>query len=175
MEGTLIMNISKAKEGDINSIEELIKKFQPLLIKYSSQLNSFDDAKSELTLHFINTIRKIPLYNKDYIEDKYILSYIKTSIRRQYIYLLSIQQNIEKLNIKMINYEESSYYDKSNLIFYDIIKTLNNKEKFILEKKFIDDFTNNEISRELNVSRQNIQMCLSRALYKLKKNIVNIA
>lgn len=171
MELDLLEEIKKAQEGDLDSMEYLVEVFQPLLIKYSYMLEPVEDTKSELTLYLMKVIRKIPLDRKEYSEIKYILGYIKTSIRRHYIYLSSVKQREENTEQKVINDYETFYYSNSNIVFYDLIKNLNNKEKFILEKKFVDDYSNSDIAKILDISRQNVQVCIKRALYKLKKEV----
>lgn len=61
-------------------------------------------------------------------------------------------------------------FNESNIIFYDLIKNLKPKEQLVLEKKFIYNYTNSEIAKSLNISRQNIQACITRSLVKLKTN-----
>lgn len=157
----------KAKLNDPKCLEYLINKFQPLLIKYANKFSDFEDSKSELTLHLIGTIYKLPLDSTNFKQDKYIISYINKSIINHY-YLLK-KKSVDPIIDYCVNSQLSlTYTDKSNLIFYDLINNLNVKEKLILEKKYIYNYTNSEIAKYLNVSRQNIQACLTRAILKLK-------
>lgn len=172
MELSFIDCLKQAKQNDLCSLEFLIQKFQPLIIKYASKLTDFEDAKSELTLHFIKTLQKIPLNKFVTTEDKYIVSYINTSIKRYYINLSSKQQTLVNKESFQTKEETAIYYDKSNIIFYDLIKTLNSKEQLVLEMKFVYIYTNTEIGRCLHISRQNVQACLTRALVKLRRQLL---
>ena len=155
--------IKKAKNNDSKSIEKLIDCFNPLLKKYASKHPEFEDTYSELILHFIETIKKIPI-DKKFKEEKYILSYIKKSIHNQYLKLINSN------NLPFEITANSTYYnDESNLIFYDLIRSLSKKEQTILTKKFIYNLKNIEISNQLNISPQNTQMCIKRALKKIEK------
>lgn len=171
MELPLIDYVKKSKQNDQPSLEFLIQKFQPLLIKYALKLTDFEDAKSELVLHLIKTIQKIPLEKATFTEDRYILSYIKTSIERQYINISSKQRTLSIKEFSQFKEDAAIDYNKSNIIFYDLIKNLSAKEQLILEMKFVYNCTNTEISRNLNLSRQNVQACLTRVLIKLRKQI----
>jgi RNA polymerase sigma factor (sigma-70 family) len=159
----LYETIKKAKNNDTKSIEELINYFNPLLKKYASKHSEFEDTYSELILHFIETINKIPL-DKKIKEEKYILAYIKKSIHNKYLKLI----NSNNLTFKLTN-NDAYYNDESNLIFYDLISSLSKKEQTILTKKFVYNLKNIEISNQLNISPQNIQMCIKRALKKIEK------
>ncbi|SHI31077.1 sigma-70 family RNA polymerase sigma factor [Clostridium intestinale] len=173
MDFSLCDYIKKFREGDIYSIEFLIQKFQPLLIKYANKLSDFDDAKSELSLHFIITLQKIPLDDLKFKNDKYILSYINTSIKRYYIFLSTQQSYLHSKEILTLDdYQPGIAYDTCNVEFYDLIHTLKIKEQKVLILKFIYNYTNTEISRVFNVSRQNVQVCITRSLIKLKSKVV---
>lgn len=166
MKNNLYSYVKNAKLGHKSSMEYLINKFEPLINKYSYRLIETEDAKSELTLKLIRLFNKIPLDRKCFKEDKYIVSYIKISLKREYIYLYEEQK---ELSLKQnYLYENNEYFfDKSNIIFYDLIKDLNNKEKYIFIKKYIYNFNSSEIARSLEVSRQNVYITEKRAINKI--------
>ncbi|AVQ51197.1 TPA: sigma-70 family RNA polymerase sigma factor [Clostridium botulinum] len=166
MKNTLYSYVKNAKLGNKSSVEYLINKFEPLINKYSYRLIESEDGKSELILKLMRLVDKIPLDKKCFKEDKYIVSYIKISLKREYIYLYEKQK---KLSLKQNYLDENNEYsfDKSNVIFYDLIKNLNNKEKYIFIKKYIYNFSSSEIARSLKISRQNVFITEKRALNKI--------
>ena len=172
MNFSIFYYVTKAKNNDSESIIYLINKFQPLIIKHAVKFSNFEDTKSDITLHFIKTIKKIPLDLPQFHEDKYIISYINKSILN-YCNLL-YKKSLIYSNFEYIDNIEipEQYINNSNLIFYDLISPLNSKEKLILEKKYIYSYTNAEIARMLNLSRQNVQACLTRAITKLRNKII---
>ncbi|AVQ47648.1 hypothetical protein C7M60_18620 [Clostridium botulinum] len=121
MKNTLYSYVKNAKLGNKSSVEYLINKFEPLINKYSYRLIESEDGKSELILKLMRLVDKIPLDKKCFKEDKYIVSYIKISLKREYIYLYEKQK---KLSLKQNYLDENNEYsfDKSNVIFYDLIK-----------------------------------------------------
>lgn len=166
MTNNLYTYVKNAKLGNKSSMEYLINKFKPLINKYSYRLIEPEDGKSELILKLIRLVKKVPLDKQCFKEDKYIISYIKISLKRQYIYLYEKQKN---LALKQSYLDENNEYsfDKSNIIFYDLIKNLNNKEKYIFIKKYIYNFNSSEIARSLKISRQNIYITEKRAIKKI--------
>ncbi len=78
-------------------------------------------------------------------------------------------KNKKKLSIKQNYLDENNEYsfDISNIIFYDLIKNLNNKEKYIFIKKYIYNFNSSEIARSLKISRQNVYITEKRAINKI--------
>ncbi|AJD26044.1 sigma-70 family RNA polymerase sigma factor [Clostridium botulinum] len=166
MRNNLYTYVKNAKLGDKSGMEYLINKFELLINKYSYRLMEPEDGKSELILKLIRLVKKVPLDKKCFKEDKYIISYIKISLKRQYIYLYEKQK---KLALKQSYLDENNEYsfDKSNIIFYDLIKNLNNKEKYIFIKKYIYNFNSSEIARNLKISRQNVYITEKRAIKKI--------
>lgn len=161
--------IMLAQKRDLVALESLINQFKPLIIKYSRY---DDDLQSDITLHFIYTIYKIPLYKFTSDEDKFILSYISQSIRHYAFQKYKKNTDILGENFLIFLYDKEKYFDdESNLIFYDLIKDLSEKERLVLTKKFIENYKNNEIALDLNLSRQNIYSCIKRSLNKIKKSL----
>lgn len=173
MKNNLFYHFNEAKNNDSKSIEYILQRFNPLILKYSNKLRNSEDSKSELTLHLLKTIHKIPLEQPNFKDDKFIIAYIKTSIKNHFCLLYSNQKKYDSIVDSCVHNQQIEQDNiNSNLIFYDLIKVLNPKEKIILEKKFLYNYTNTEIANSLNLSRQNIQICIKRALIKLKKNII---
>jgi len=157
-------------QNDDDSLLTILAKFKPLIIKYSRKL-IYVEAESDLTIYFIELIKKIPLlYLK---EDKYILGYINTSIKHHYI-------KLNKTYCKILNEKELNLDITPNLIDfqYDVIETkivvnlalskLPQCQKKIIIDKFFKEKTDIELSRELNISRQAINKTKNKALKNLK-------
>ncbi|MDD6794662.1 MAG: sigma-70 family RNA polymerase sigma factor [Clostridiaceae bacterium] len=167
----LFDRLRKAQNHDDESIQFIVVKFEPLLKKYANRLPDLEDAKSELTLKLLNVINKIPLDKDIFKKDSYIISYINISIKNCYYSLYLENQKNHNLKNKFILNYDLTVHEHYNLLFYDLIKNLSKKEKYIFKMKYINNYSNSEIASTLNVSRQNVQICIKRALEKLKKNI----
>lgn len=172
MKNNLFYHFNEAKNNNSKSIEYILQRFNPLILKYSNKLREPEDSKSELTLHLLKIINKIPLEQPNFKDDKFIIAYIKTSIKNHFCLLYSNQKKYDSIvEASVHNKQVEQHTINSNLIFYDLIKILNPKEKIIFEKKFLYNYTNTEIANYLNVSRQNVQICIKRALIKLQKTL----
>lgn len=167
--------IYKAKNGDNSCMETLISKFSPLITKYSNKFFDSLDAKSELTLCFIKIIKAIPLNSSCFSEDKYLISYINTSIKRSYYALIKKDYMYINSNIFVSTGEDFNNFttkDNSNLIFTDLLKYLSSKESLILTMHYLYMYKDIDIAKKLNISRQNVCVTKKRALNKLKSQIL---
>lgn len=157
-----------------DAIIDIIEKFEPLLGKFQRN-GSYEDIKSDLILFMFKLLDNIPLDKEVFKEDKYLVSYIYKSLQNQYIYL-------NKKNCKIVNKEmvideiklNHSYYDCFNhIIFNDMIKNLTDSEKDILTKKYIFNYSESDIARIHNKTRQAIHQSHRRALKKLRAILEN--
>jgi len=168
---SIISLIERAKSYDKFSMELLIIKFDPLINSLSYKLG-YDCAKTDLIIFFIKLIYSIKLENIMISSEGALVNYIKTSFYREY-YRLSKSQIINE------NYEENDLYVSINdynkiedKIFLDELvlkKIINEKQKYVLIKKYYYDCTDKEISNELAISRQAISKMHKKAIDNLKK------
>lgn len=157
------------------SIETLLSKFNPLLLKYSIRFFDSSNSHSELILHFIKTIKSIPIHKEPFSNDKYIISYINTSIKHFYYSLYANEQKYLNNNILISTDSDFNTFtieDEDSTIFDYLSKYLSPKELLVITKHYKYLYRDSEIASELNVSRQNIYITRKRALKKLKKYLV---
>lgn len=157
------------KLHDKSDLNELIEQFKPLLKKYASKV-SFEDSMQDLIVTFIETLNKIPLNRiKD---EKYILSYINTSVKNGYIKISS--KNAKHSNIFCSDILENmikEYDDISRVEMIDLLGILSNREKCILYYIFFKNIPIEIISKKFNTSRQYINQTKLKALKKLKREL----
>lgn len=158
------------KNGDKDALIEIINIFKPVINKYDK--NSYhEDMGSELVLFMITVLEKMPIREELFNNDKYIFSYIFKSLKNKYISIN--KKSYERYNNEILNNEYLNYHDyellKSDLIFYDMIKTLSDNEKNILVKKYINHLNESDIAKKCNTSRQYINRTHKKALDKLRK------
>lgn len=163
--------IEKAKNGDKDSMELLIVKFEPILNSLSYKLE-YDCAKTDLTIFFIKLIASIKLDIIINSSEGALVNYIKTSFYREY-YRLSktiIKNEIyEENDICILVQEYNKIEDK---IFLDELvskKIINQKQRYVLIKKYYHECTDKEISNELDISRQAISKIHKKAIYNIKE------
>lgn len=162
--------IQSAKFGDNESLEFLITKFEPIISGLSRKLND-DCGRTDLTIFFIKLVRGINLDNIKNLSDGALVNYIKKSLYRKCFKLNKekLIKEIELLDIYSNNIKE--YMDSEYKIFLDQLESrqvITKKENNILLKKYCYLSTEQEIARELNVSRQAINKSHKSAIKKIR-------
>lgn len=151
---------------------DLIQRFLPLIKKYAFLLKN-EDAQYDLTLAFIEIIYKYPK-NADNSQDKYILSYLKKSVRHAYIALSKKIAKNSHIYLEDVSNIEPTTIDNSKLEIIDFIKHLTKKQKDVIWLKYMCDYSNTEIAKLLNITRQAVNQIEKRAVntlkYELEKN-----
>ena len=174
---TLYELLIKAKENDEDSIIALCKKFDPLIKKYCNRLY-YEDAYYDIKEIFIHIIMKIPIEKEEFKYDKYILSYIKNAIYHSFIQLNKKKENYENYicflpeevsfdNILIDNI--SNDYIKDKLLLIDMENLLTKKQLKIFELKIIQGYSDNDIAKVLQVSRQAVNKQVNKIKPKLKE------
>jgi RNA polymerase sigma factor (sigma-70 family) len=139
--------VLKAKSGDKSSLENILNKFTPVIIKYSSSiyLSSYsrEDLIQEGYLYLVNIIKK---YNPK--RNRFVV-YASIALKNNYNYLIrqkarynmelsynnSIGQsdvNFECFLMDNLNIEEKFIQSKNKKALYSALKNLDEKELDIL-------------------------------------------
>lgn len=174
MEESLYYLINNSKRGDKDSMMEIIIKFNPLIKKYKYLLQ-YDGAESDLIIELIKIIRKIPI-DKDlnFRLDKYLVAYISYSIKNKYIFLSkkynSIYSHETELNLD-ISEATTNLNLEDRLFILDILDKLSNAQRNVLILSFIKDYSDSQISKILNISRQAVNRTKNRAINNIRKYI----
>ena len=148
----------------------LIKKYEPLLKKYARKLN-YDGAETDLTIAFIEIIRKMPKLG----EEKFIISYIQKSIKNKYIKLSIKQQSIIQ---KEIIYDfnilgKDSIHDINlSIDIRSALKYLTIQQRKIVLLNILQ-YSDTEIANILNITRQAVNKTKRKAFYTLKIKLLN--
>lgn len=163
--------ITAYRNGDSDKIVEVIEIFNPLLNKLHNK-GSSDDMKSDLILFMFDLLFKIPIEKEVFCSDKYIISYIKRSLINEFIRLNKISCKNKNMEFSFDeSYIKPKYtntiYDE--IIFKDMIKILNKREKEIFYKKYVLNYLDSEIAKSNNISRQAVYKTHKNAIKKLKK------
>ncbi|QCH29051.1 sigma-70 family RNA polymerase sigma factor [Clostridium tyrobutyricum] len=177
--GELKIIVERAQDGNKNCTLIIIEKFRPLINKYSKKLN-YSGANSDLIICLIEVIRDMPIAkNPKFKEDKYIVGYIYTSIKRKYVQLYKEHLNIisreTELNLNVISdyyLDESWNLIDSRIFILSLMNKLSQYQKYIIKKIFLYDFSVSDLANELNISRQSVNRAKNRALNNLRKYAV---
>ena len=177
--GILYNFLVQARNNDKASIIVLCEKFAPLLKKYCYRL-CYEDAYNDLTEVFLRIIMKIPIEEKRFYEDKYILSYIKKAMYHEFIQLNQKKENDENyicLLPEEVAFENilvdttSGHSMKEMLLLIDMKQTLTAKEFVLFQLKVIKGYSDKDIAAILHISRQAVNKQINKMKPKLKAYI----
>lgn len=173
--------IEKAQGNSEEDMLTIIERFKPLMIKYANKLN-YEDAYSDIVLHFINLIKSIRLSNLTDKTDKVIISYINKSIinfynkkipriiSRQKEILMSELTEEQKyhIEIRVANNDETDIINE-----YGLECLLNNSERQLIYKVYVEGHTIAELAKHQKRTRQAVNQQRIRAINKIKKCLQN--
>lgn len=164
MKKTVTMLLEECN-SNINAMEELIERFQPLINSYSKKSGwkiETEDMQSILTIKLIKIAKEMQVSDKEGVNVKFIAVCLKN-------HFLDVIRKINRLEengeLQKENMEGSTTLGEEDLIFEDMIKDLNKQKQEIIRLKFKEMYTDQEIAVKLNVSRQAINKQL-RSIYK---------
>lgn len=167
--------VQNSQQGDEESTLEIIKRFYPLIKKYSRKLD-YDGADTDLVISLIETIYRMPVSgNSDMKNEGCIIGYINVSIKNKYIYFSKKYHPIKletelTPNILVDSFDETI---DSQIFLCKILDNLPHIQKKVLEELFIKNKSVSQIAMQLNISRQAVNKAKNRALKNLRnKNIV---
>ncbi|URZ17343.1 sigma-70 family RNA polymerase sigma factor [Clostridium felsineum] len=172
--------IIQSKNGDKDCMLLMIQKFMPLIKKYSNKL-SYDDAREDLIIGFMEIIGDMPVDKSiKFDEEKYIVGYINISMKHLYVKLLKklIKLSDNETGLYLNTMLENDNVDTSEFINNRIIlKELLNKisayQRYIIISIYFLDLSEDQIAKNLKVSRQAINRTKLRALKSLKEMLLN--
>lgn len=159
-----ILNLFKDYKynNNIKRLEELYLYFEKTISNLSKSM-PYDEGHTDLIIEFIKLINSDKLnncINSAHLEGAIIIAL-------KYRKLDLIRKNNKKivecaLNDELIN--EKSFYNNSNLSVYDLFENLTNNQKEIMELSFIYNYSDAEIARLKNKSRQSIGQTKKRSI-----------
>ncbi|MCC5467581.1 sigma-70 family RNA polymerase sigma factor [Pelosinus baikalensis] len=172
--GELSDKVKKAQMGNEKYMLQILEKFNPLIKKYNRQLN-YDGAESDLIIALIEIIKYIPVFkNINLQKDNCIVGYISISIKNKYIKLskkyMDIVNNETSLDLNILSTSEEDQRLIDNRIYVlDLLDKLPNYQKRIINNIYIQNVSETDLAKELNISRQSVNRAKNRALNNLKK------
>lgn len=163
--------IEKAKMGDNQSLEKLITKFEPIINSISWKGKS-EYLRTDLTIFLIKLIKGIKLSCIKNLSDEALVKYIQKSLYREF-YKLNKGSLIMEVELNDIfNSSSNEYQDIEYKILLDEFEAksiITESQKYMLLKKYCYLSTEQEIAKELNVSRQAINKSHKSAVKKIRR------
>ena len=155
--------ILRAQSGSQEDMLFIIQKFEPQLKHYSRRLHS-EDAQSELTLRFIETIHAMNLDSLRSQGDGTIVAYLAQTVEPP----VSWEELTEAQLLGLVApIREREVLDFSELL--DTCPELTKKERKVLTLIYLHGYTSVDIARIVHTTKQNINQVKMRALKKLRR------
>lgn len=164
MENNILKKIIEYRQGNNDSLLEIIEILNPLISKYSRLLDK-EDTRQDLIIHLIKVLNNIKIDKKSLVKDKEIIGYIAKSIRNEYIKLSKKRDKI-KLNEMELSLDiEIGYEDcKNEFEILDMFKILTQKEAYIMKLLYVYYLSVSEVADYMKISRQAVNQSKKRAL-----------
>lgn len=167
--------LCNSQKGDENSTRDLFLDFYPTIKNLSKKIG-YEEAETDLTISFLELIKKIDTEQFFYKDNKKIAKFINVFLKNKSVdffrkYVLRQEEFVE------INYDllkDTSNLDfNSNIFVLELIEKLPLRQRQVIVKKFIFEFSDIEIAEQLQISRQAVNSIKRRALNRLKKILVD--
>lgn len=167
--------LCNSQKGDKDSTRDLFLDFYPTIKKLSKKIN-YEEAETDLIISFLEFIKKINTEKFFYKNNKEIAKFINVFLKNKSVdffrkYVLKQEEFVE------INYDllkDASNLDlNSNIFISELVQKLPLRQRQVIIKKFILEFSDIEIAEQLQISRQAVNSIKRRALNRLKKILIN--
>lgn len=168
----LVQNI---KLNDKISMSDIIKKFNPLLSRWSFKVNKdSEDMYNELVICLIQTVQKMP----DIKSEKKIICYINTSIRNKFFQLSNQNKCYLRCELKEVECSQDISMTNTNELFLtniilkEAIEKLTFMQKEIILLKYYQGLLDKTIAERLKISRQTVYRHRIKALSILSNELL---
>ena len=174
--------VERAKAGDGEMLEEIIRKLQPLLIssirRYYNKPKEYEDLMQDGNLKIIESINSF-----DGEKGVHFLGYIKLNIK--YLYLdkhkekihQSLNQQLDDGETEMIDllveeevdFLESIIRDENRIIIKEALALLTPRQREVIQLYYVKNMNMLEIAEELGISYRTVVNTKTKALEKMTK------
>ncbi len=161
--------ISEYQNHDMKNFEEIYKNFSNLIYYYANRIGN-DDAAQELSVFFVDLLFKIKLSRFKDSNDLDLQSYIAVCIRNKYILISEKTQKYNNLNSEFqdgLGGYEPTYDDRISVL--GGLSIMNSKQRKVLIAYYYYNYSDIEIARMMNISRQSVNKLRNHGLQFLRK------
>ncbi len=166
---SLYYQLKKGQEGNKEATKDIYLQFYPNIKKLSKNLN-YEEGETDLTIAFLELIKTINL-SKLPTDDKSLIKFIYKSLKNKSTDLFRKnvvnRQDLLYLNLDILCDKEFNF--NSNIFVSHLLSSLPPMQRTVLVRKFIQQYTDREISQILKISRQAVNKLKNRGLKNLRK------
>lgn len=171
----LYLLFQSAQSGDEESVLKLYDKFLPKIKKCSRKLN-YDTAETDIVIQFLEFIKNTNFNALNYKCDGAVVNYTSKFFTNAYLNLLKKYKT--KIQYVYLDAEDTfvrevPYYDKTeDLDIY--LSCLTELQRKVIILKYIYGYSDNEIAKKLQISRQAVNRVKNRGFNTIKEKILEI-
>jgi len=157
--------------GDEESILLIVEKFMPSIKKFAREL-SYPEAETDLIICLLEGLPKYSSKFTDDVEEGIVVSYIYRMLKNKKIDLFRknvLRKSDDVLNDDLLQNVASTESFEDEFELLDSLNMLTSKQKKIIVLKYYHGYSDDEISKLFNISRQSVNKIKIRALEKLNK------
>ena len=159
---THLLNANSTHDKD--SLEFILNKFYPLIKKCAGQL-SYVEAMTDLNIFLIEFIYKLdPKKIAPYSEGE-LVNYIAAAIKNKKIDLYR-KSRLKVDEVYVENMPDSSAFE-NEVCFYGILLELPERQRYVFCERYIKGYSDAEIAKKLNLSRQAVHKLRLKAVETL--------
>lgn len=168
---SLYQLITDIQNGNKNALMNVINKFSNLIRKLSRNFD-YEESETDLIIELILILNNINLSKFSNLYEGSLVNYLNNSLKNKSTdlfrkYVLN-QNNELSLDLDIISYSEDM---DTKLFVDDLVKVdaLTDNQKYILKQHYYYGYSDLEIAKKLNISRQAVNKSKQRALSAIRK------
>lgn len=173
MDKNLYYIVKGCQQNDAECFEEIITRFLPLIKKYSYGFYDKDDAFDVLLHSLIFCLYQIPIENEQFKNDGVIISYISTTIRNEYYALCKAEAKAVNttcgLDGVQLMSDDQDLSEDERLLLFSLQRYFKDSELELIKQKIFRGYTDTEIAKFQNISRQAVNKKVHRVIKILQE------
>ena len=180
-QGTILELVKVAKEKrDTDAILQIVQYMQPLINKYAknSYLAEYEDMQQELCLALIESIHKIQKIENE----GQCVQYFANAIRNRFYEIYRAWKSLKREmpgndELLTLNIADSKNYYSQIEFFIDMVSGAECKsdlQKEIMKCCILEEISDTDIAKRLNISRQYVNRCKKRIFKKIMEEQDNL-
>jgi len=170
---TLNTELYEAQQGNQECFLKILERFKPTILKFSKELG-YEEAQSDLTIALLEFVRKPNRINIKSTSEGAAVNYIYTLLKNKRNDLFRKNRNrlveVSVLPEILATHPSENKMDE-NYIIQEALNQLNPKQKNVLTLRYIDGYSDQEISSMMGISRQAVCKTRNLGIQELRKKL----
>lgn len=174
MSENLVDLVLNYKSGDKNAINNLLKEFEPLVMKYSRGLD-IDDSKQEFIVVLIEVIDKmVKTMSEKHMHKKFIVAYVVRSLRNKRNMVIREKYNKSHKEIVLCDNMDNDFYtyDKE-ASEKELELSVSESQREVIKLKYLFKYNNKEVCDILKISNKQMKTKEMLALNHIRTTFIN--